>query len=158
MEAMNLTPTIAAYMAGILDGEGCVYVNKRKATGRRKTPGYGVKVCVAITDKSIVDWFQRNVELTSIYGFQPKGNRRYKWVCTWNNSAAERLLLACQPYLVIKVHQAELGLELLKHLREAPKGGTHGVVPEDVVSYREGIKKKVSNLNKRGQTPAAKSD
>lgn len=90
------------YLTGIIDGEGCIYVNRRKASGRRKTPGYSVKVVVSITDHNLVEWFEKHAQLTSICTFQPKGNRKRKWVCTWNNSKAEWLLNSILPYLVIK--------------------------------------------------------
>lgn len=150
MEAMSISPTIAAYMSGILDGEGCIYVNRRKPSGRRLTPGYGVKVVVNITSKAIVDWFRENVELTSIHGHQPEGNRQYKYLCTWNNSAAERLLLACRPYMVIKAAQADLGLALLKDLREN-RGGVGQAVSDELVAWREEIKARISALNRRGR-------
>ena len=143
--------THRAYMAGILDGEGCVYVNRRKATGRRKTPGYGVKVCVSTTDKSLVDWMESNARLTSIYyNDKVEGNRKPKWQCTWNNSAAEWLLNQTMRYLVIKTPQAELGLELLKHLRTTPAHRGQ-LTSDDVVAYRETIKARISKLNQRGR-------
>lgn len=154
MKPMDLKPTVAAYMAGILDGEGCIYVNRRKISGRRQTPGYGVKVAVAITNADIVEWFRNNVYLTSVCGFQPKGNRKYKWLCTWNNSAAEALLLALQPYLVIKVEQARLGLSLLKHLRTHKRTLGKPVEPE-VIGWRESVKQQIATLNMRGRVDSA---
>lgn len=145
-----MTDYSVGYLAGIIDGEGCVYVNRRKATGRRRTPGYGVKVCVSITSRALVDWFVAKARLTSVHHVeQPGGNRKPKWLCTWNNSAAEWLLGLVLPHLVIKKRQAELGLELLKHLRETT--GRRGVaVSPGAVEYREGIKAKIAVLNARG--------
>lgn len=138
------------YLAGIIDGEGCVYVNRRKASGRRKTPGYSVKVVVSITAYSLVEWFITHAELTSICNFQPKGNRKEKWVCTWNNSKAEWILNTVLPHLVIKKRQAILGLELLTHLRTTPieRGKA---ISDSVVEYRESIKQQLSELNFRGR-------
>jgi hypothetical protein len=137
------------YLTGIIDGEGCVYVNRRKVAGRRKTPGYSVKVVVSITDYSLVEWFSKHAKLTSICTYQPQGNRKRKWVCTWNNSKAEWLLNSILPYLVIKKRQAVLGLELLKHLRTTPivRGKE---ISKEVVEYREDIKQQISKLNFRG--------
>jgi len=138
------------YLAGIIDGEGCVYVNRRKASGRRKTPGYSVKVVVSITSYPLVQWFIDNANLTSICHNQPKGNRKEKWVCTWNNSKAEHLLNAVLPYLVIKKQQAILGLELLNHLRTTPiqRGKP---IADEFIQYRESIKQQISKLNFRGR-------
>lgn len=141
----------AAYLAGIIDGEGCVYVNRRKIAGRRKTPGYSVKVVVSITSYSLVEWFIKHADLTSIhYVENPGPNRKPKWGCTWNNSKAEWLLNNVLPYLVIKKLQAMLGIELLEHLRNT-FGGKGKQVSEDNVVYRESIKQQISVLNKRGK-------
>lgn len=138
------------YMAGIIDGEGCVYVNRRKAHGRRKTPGYSVKVVVSITNCDIVEWFKKHAKLTSANYVIRKGNRKNIWLCTWNNSKAEELLDQLVPHLIIKRKQAKLGLELLHHLRTTPiKRGV--CITDDVLEYRENIKQQISKLNFRGK-------
>ena len=145
--------TDIAYFAGIIDGEGCVYVNVRKVggKGRRKTPGFGVKLTISITDECLVNWFKEKCELTSIYYREkPGGNRKPKWQCTWNNSKAEKYLKLVLPHLVIKTQQAILGIELLEHLRNSPIGGDCKQVSEEDVAYRLSIKQKISKLNKRG--------
>ncbi len=146
-----MTDLEIGYLAGIIDGEGCVYVNRRKATGRRKTPGYGVKVCVSITAYSLVEWFVKHAQLTSIHhSSQPEGNRKPKWLCTWNNSKAEWMLELLLPLLVIKQRQATLGLELLKHLRTTPINRGMCIAPE-IINYRESIKMQIATLNFRGK-------
>lgn len=152
---MKMDDLKIGYLAGIIDGEGCVYVNRRKSGGkdRRKTPGYSVKVVVSTTSESLVVWLKKHARLTSVFhNPKPGENRKPKWVCTWNNSAAEWLLTLVSPCLVIKSKQAELGLELLKHLRESklPLGKP---VPQEIVSYRERIKIQIAALNFRGILP-----
>jgi hypothetical protein len=148
--------TERAYMAGIIDGEGCIYVNKRKPTGRRVTPGYGVKVCISITDRGLVDWMAAHAGLQSIHHVaNPGPNRKPKWYCAWNNSMAELLLNQVREFLVIKTRQADLGLELLAHMRTTPleKNALNMMAPvsQENISYRESIKIKIGALNKRGR-------
>jgi hypothetical protein len=138
------------YLAGIIDGEGCVYVNKRKPHGRRKTFGYGVKVVVSITSYSLVEWFVTNARLTSIHHRLPEGNRKPQWMCTWNNSNAEWILNTVLPHLVIKKEQAKIGLELLVHMRTTPVVRGQCISPE-IISYRDSMKDKISLLNRRGK-------
>lgn len=147
-----MTDIEVGYLAGIIDGEGCVYVNKRNPHGRRKTCGYGVKVCVSITSYNLVEWFIKHAQLSSIHHKIPDGNRKEQWLCTWNNSKAEWILKTVLPHLVIKNKQAELGLNLLKHLRETPivRGKC---VQKEHLNYREEIKKSISLLNRRGKIP-----
>ena len=138
-------------MAGIIDGEGCVYVNRRKASGRRKTPGYSVKVCVNITSKEIVNWFRENMELTSVFERHPPGNRKVAWLCTWNNTVAQTLLKQILPYSIIKKKQIELGIQLLDHLKKSKRGGPGNITSDDDIAFREKIKTEISLLNKRGK-------
>lgn len=146
-----MNETQIGYLAGIIDGEGCIYVNRRNPHGRRKTYGYGVKVCVNITSYALVDWLICHAQLTSIHHKpHPKGNRKEQWLCTWNNSKAEWLLNSVFEHLVIKTEQAKLGLQLLHHLRETPviRGKC---VSEENIKFRESIKKQISKLNTRGR-------
>lgn len=147
------------YLAGILDGEGCVYVNRRKVMGNRKTPGYSLKVVVSITSERLVDWLKDRAKLTSIFRAEAneKTNRKAKWLCTWNNTAAEWILKLTLPYLIIKKDQANLGLELIKHL-STTKGHRGVCVPQEAVEYRELIKKKISILNRRGYSLATEAE
>lgn len=155
----QLSPVVAAYLAGIIDGEGCVYVNKRLPTGRRITPGYGVKVVVTITSRVLVEWFRSEAHLTSVHGHQKEGNRKYQWMCTWNNSAAEWLLSEIRPYMVIKTKQADLGLELLAHLRTSKvRGGLGKTVDAKEIEYRDSVKREIAFLNRRGRKGSEHGD
>ena len=143
-----------AYMAGIIDGEGCIYVNRRKPTGRRVTPGYGVKVIVTTTDRCLVDWMIEKAGLRSVFHVKnPPGNRRSKWLCTWNNNHADRLLRQLQKFLVIKTRQADIGIKLCEHLKRSRyrAGGTGKPVLKKEVEFREKIKQEIAALNKRGR-------
>ena len=150
-ERRKMNDFSVGYLAGIVDGEGCIYVNKRKPHGRRKTTGYSVKVCVSITSYDLVEWFIDNAKLSSIFHKKdPPGNRKPSWLCTWNASKAEWLLESILPHLVIKKRQAALGLELLRHLRQTPVNRGECICDEHL-EYRESIKKKISTLNRRGK-------
>ena len=145
---------LTAYMAGILDGEGCVYINRRKPSGRRVTPGYGVKVCVSTTDRALVAWMQRWAGLRSVHHVPfPGPNRRPKWLCTWNNSYASHLLKTVRPFLVIKTKQADLAIGLCAHLLGSQRraGGAGRPVVQAEVAYRESVKQAVALLNQRGR-------
>jgi len=143
-----------AYMAGIIDGEGCVYVNRRKPTGRRVTPGYSVKVTVTTTDKCLVDWMIEKAGLRSVFHSKNlPGNRRQKWSCTWNSHHADKLLRQLRKFLVIKTKQADIGIKLCKHLRGSKNraGGIGKSVLSKDVEFREKLKQEIAVLNKRGR-------
>ena len=89
-----------AYMAGIIDGEGCVTVNNGSW-----------RVTMDNTDEGLVLWFG------SFGGTRPKStqpkNPKHKIVHYWqvtSNREVYRLLMALLPYLKVKRFKAEVAL------------------------------------------------
>ncbi len=86
-----------AYIAGILDGEGCI-------TRWRGTKGWGVQV--GMTDKPVIAWL---AEMGGTFTVRPGGDRRkeqYVWrVLSQRDVIA--LLQAVLPYLRVKHERAQ---------------------------------------------------
>lgn len=99
---------IAAYIAGLMDGEGSFYIEKAR---RRHGFRYRIVVSLAMCDSPAVDfvgkatgktpWKKtlRNHKLTK---------REFAYILTWRNAPAERLLRLILPYLHGKKRQALL--------------------------------------------------
>lgn len=112
-------PVDLAYMAGIVDGEGCFWIGKVKPT---KGNGYVseqfrglLKVCN--TDKRLIDWILFTFDGTESKAtrYQPKAKFHrivYDWVAT-----GDRLLDLCEqlyPYLLLKKEQCEIMIKFRK--------------------------------------------
>jgi len=100
-----------AYVAGFLDGEGTIRINKSytKARGVR----YELQVCAVNTDPRPLIYLQKK------YGggvYTRKLVPRYKNAYCWTlgQHAALKVLEEVLPYLVIKKERAELALEFSK--------------------------------------------
>ena len=105
------TATQAAYMAGIMDGEGCFFIGNYSGNRKNGDKHFQTVIKIASTDKSLVDWLFETFG-GSIRQYTPnqmaKNCRKqvYAWQATSN-----RLLHICEiilPYLVIKKKQAEI--------------------------------------------------
>lgn len=131
------TATQAAYMAGIMDGEGMFYIGNYSGNRKNGDKHFQTVIAVASTDKCLIDWLY-NVFGGGIGQYTPKqlskNSRKqvYRWQATSN-----RLLHICEvilPYLVIKKRQAEIMIEIRstyndehnikgrQHVQNLPKG------------------------------------
>jgi hypothetical protein len=106
------------YLAGILDGEGCLTIG----AGRRETGviNYNPIVLVQNTSRELIEWLQ------SRFGGQvylsKKETEKTKTAWMWRitqKKAIENLLLAVLPYLVIKREQAKILLAFVRLTPEA---------------------------------------
>ena len=109
--------TTAAYMAGILDGEGCLSIGNFSGNRKNGDRHFQTNIAVSSTDKVLIDWI---VETFGGYQgtYTPKQMARngrkqvYRWQCS-----SDRLLHICEitlPYLKIKKRQAEILIEMRK--------------------------------------------
>lgn len=98
--------TEAAYLAGLMDGEGCFYV-ERFATARSPIGfQYRVMVTITMTDKRTIEYIC-NLTGKNFRTRKKKDNRRTAYTVDWRNSIAYDLLKIMLPYLQNKKEQAE---------------------------------------------------
>lgn len=109
--AKALTEIDAAYMAGLVDGEGSIMVLNHRGVAH-------IRIAVANTYLPVLDWI---VEVAAV-GFvamkkmvNPKHKPGGQWWCS--AEAAESVIKQIRPYLKIKPAQADLALETQERLR-----------------------------------------
>lgn len=118
-EIKHLSPTEAAYIAGIVDGEGTIHFAK---TGRY------IRVTVANTDFGLLAW------LTSTCGGTVQRNHapalktngiEYRKLCgTWvvgSWQSVRELLTQIAPFMLVKKEKAERALELIQEWHLTPR-------------------------------------
>jgi len=103
--ANTLTPTQAAYIAGLVDGEGSIFlVNVRG--------GCNIRLTIANSFKAVLDWV---VETTGIGVVRTKQRKNPKHKTNHffqaNPHAAISIIKMIKPYLIIKQKQAQLAIE-----------------------------------------------
>jgi len=109
----ELTQFELGYVAGIVDGEGCISIMRRVA---RRSYGtyhdFTVHVTVGTTTFELCERLMQWVGGKTYYPHEIRGNRKPQayWVITRRGEVRD-FLLALQPYLLIKKEQAKLALE-----------------------------------------------
>ena len=148
--------TDLAYLAGLIDGEGTVTLEKhgRRRKGNNEM-GISPIVLVANTDYTLI---QHTVNLFRKLGVNPyvksqnpkKKNRRKKtcyWVTCKGLNKCKRILIPLLPYLVGKQAQARLILEWIES-----RGDTNVAKGKPYSDYDFQIWDKVKSINHRGVT------
>jgi hypothetical protein len=143
---------IDAYAAGLVDGEGCIYVQDsvRKGSGRRAYSAT-VEIGMAEKAKSLLTAMQR-VHGGTVKSSRPASDRwaaSYAW--TVSGTDAERCLERLLPYLVLKKEQARLALLVQQIRRElVPEGGMHAKWTDEAAMRCQTIKAAIQELNRKG--------
>jgi len=100
--------TDKAYIAGLVDGEGCITIAKRKNGNKRGKPWYyQPTIAIGNTDRRLLDF------LIPLYGgwiTKPKSKENNKQAYVWFISGKDRKIFLKDiiPYLKAKREQAEI--------------------------------------------------
>ena len=131
------------YLAGIVDGEGYIFIVFSKST-----QNYLCGVYIKNTDKELLDLFAKYFGGNVTFHKRSKPNHKdtYQWVCFGNKAA--KLCKQILPYLIIKRKQAELLLKFSKTLKKNLKDNYK--LSKDTENKRKMLIKKIKTLNKRG--------
>ena len=113
----HLSETDKAYLAGIIDGEGCITINRYIKKGT--APVYRPFVEIANTSPALKKWLDERFP-ERIYW---RTGIRHGWrdIYRWTLSGNRQVMVFCReiaPYLVIKREQAELVAQGYIHLSE----------------------------------------
>lgn len=145
----TLSDLDAAYIAGIVDGEGCVTLSKLTDATMRDGHSYRPCVMISNTNRVLMQY------LTAIVGVgrvnkrkpsSPNSKISYVWVC-WSKQATS-LLYQLLPFLVLKKKQAELLLDFQR--KSSQNFGMRGL-PPNIRRYQEKACHQMRRLNKRGK-------
>lgn len=133
-----------AYLAGIVDGEGSIYIGNFSSNPKTGSKYYQTNIEVTNSDKPLMDWIvQVFGGRISIYtaAQRPKNARRtyYRWIATGERVThlAEILL----PYLIAKKKQAEIMTKMRETYK--PKTGVQrgvqgiAVLDKEILDLRQ---------------------
>ena len=113
---VEYTVAQSAYLAGIIDGEGTLFIGNYGNKDKNRGNGFfQTVIAVTTTDKCLIDWLYSNFggwmsEYTPKQRAENCKGPVYSWKCT-----GDRLTHLCEimiPYLVIKKDQAEILLQM----------------------------------------------
>lgn len=134
-----------AYIAGIVDGEGSIFVTKNPKTM------YPI-VTVAMTHKGVIEWICDKLKTPSLWINNQTGLRRgTNWKPQWRvqiqGRRAKILVAYLRPYLKVKAQHAEL---LSDYPVDARIGPGKKVGASEINAVRESIRLQIKKLNRRG--------
>jgi hypothetical protein len=121
----HLTEAEKGYLAGIIDGEGCILMNREK--GKKGDYIYRVFVTIANTSMKLHEWLEEKLpgrgyvrqaypgEKRSPTSHPERWKTSYNWTISGSRVAIV-LLREIAPYLIIKREQAELLVNGYVHL------------------------------------------
>lgn len=100
---------LLSYVAGIIDGEGCIGVHKERKY-QSGTTKYRMRVIVGNCDKRLVVFLRNNFG-GSISNRNTRGNRQVAYAWELSANQAKRFLDMILPYLFLKKDQAKAAIE-----------------------------------------------
>ena len=139
---------IAAYCAGLIDGEGCI------SMGTVKTK-YTIFIAVVMTEEKAVRFLKKHYE-GSLMKRQRKHYHKPIWAWRVYARKAETCLRSIYPYLLVKKEQASVCLQMRDHLQEAgsltrgPIGNRNVNKDEEILAFRKKLKSRITELNRKG--------
>lgn len=99
---------IAAYAAGIFDGEGYVDIYTATTTKASKSPSFMLRVIISQKDGRIMNWLQDNFGGSVLLARKDKYSI-YRWDI--RSQAAKQFLSIIYPFILIKKEQVKIALE-----------------------------------------------
>jgi hypothetical protein len=122
---LYMSNTDAAYLAGLLDGEGCISIVFRepKSVSRETGTQVVIQVRISMTDYETVKWC---ADVTGtpdkIYAIAARNAKhRDQWCWSPGINSGYDILSQCLPYLKTKRRQAEIFLELVEIRRASTR-------------------------------------
>ena len=146
---LSITVAQAAYLAGIIDGEGFVGLSKKKdLKGVRGGYSYRPYIGVSNTCKSVIDWIAGVTKIGNVRANSPpKAGHKPSWRWEAWSQKASYVLRAVRPYMVIKTRQADLIILYTATATRHP--GNPGLTVEER-QFQIDTYEKLKAINKRG--------
>ena len=129
----TMSPTENAYVAGIIDGEGCVEFKwvDRIRRDRKGTPTYRtliVRLEVPQVDKRLIDWLmevtKEGTRDIKRYPKHPTYQDQHRWRVGYHG--VYRVLKQVYPYLIVKKQKAKLVIDYYDKKFSTKKFGRGG--------------------------------
>ena len=144
-------------MAGLIDGEGCIIIEKQKGKGRGTFNPYGrflLRLEILNTDSMLMEWLRKNY---GGYVFIAKTRQKihHKFEQHWrlHSQKAASLLESCLPFLKVKTEQAKSAISFQKTFPSKIERHSNGQVmrlDSKLFEERQSYYEKMKTLNRKG--------
>jgi hypothetical protein len=144
----NITDNQAAYIAGLIDGEGTITICRQKPQKVTHAIPYIPFVAISNTNYKLMDYL---VVITGIGTPRSRkdlrGNRKESWQWDVQREELRNFLNRISPYLIIKIEQAKILFEFLDTFKDYDR---FNPVPLRDQALRDILCEEIQALNKRG--------
>lgn len=129
-------PTQVAYLAGIIDGEGSIYIGNFSCNAKTGSPYFQTNIQVTNTSKELIDWLEDTfggLVSKRTPRQMAKNSTKQAWVWTASGDRVTHICELITPYLICKKRHAEIMLKMratYTNERHAKKGN-QGLIPLD---------------------------
>lgn len=134
-----------AYLAGLVDGEGYLGAGNERAKSKGEGGDITPRVTISNNNYEVLGWARTLLGLGYIETRNGKGKRNTNYTLRLTGPKCEPFLRLLRPFLKVKVHQADLLIELVAIRRLSQ--GSRRYEPE----RQQVIKKELHELNRKFQ-------
>jgi hypothetical protein len=144
-------PTQIAYLAGIIDGEGCFYIGKIKhnpTSPNQQKQQWHVMVKITSCDIVLIDWLREHFTGCSENTYRWTAKKAfYRGVYSWSlgGNALDYFLPLLDPFLTIKKEHCKVMIDIRKTFK---KGGNQSL-SDEILQKRQDLMIKMRKLNSR---------
>jgi len=140
--------TKLAYLAGIIDGEGCFYIGNVKQGKYGNRRQWHTLVKITSCDKCLIDWLRNHFTGCSENTYRWTAKKKfYRPVYSWTISGKklDYFLPILLPYFVIKKEHCKIMIEI----RKTFKNWGSKRIPDDIFAKRYDFMKAMRKINSR---------
>lgn len=144
---LTMKETDAAYVAGLLDGEGCIsmFLAKQHHASGLVSERVGISLSLYMTHKQTVEHIKTVTGSTANVLHVPgRDNRQDQWLWKPGLNEAYGIIVTCLPFMVTKKRNAELFIEIMDLRKRSTRWGRNW-------DEQLRIMKENQALNKRGR-------
>lgn len=143
----KLSKELAAYLAGLMDGDGNISIARQRYGGKDKSPHYRLCAVINMTHRETVQWINLTIP-GSLYSIQSKFDYRGSWnrkpIHRWSiwGQRAVWFISQIAPYMRVRKKQAQLAILFQSSIKSGRKTNEKGkgkfvCLAENELSKRE---------------------
>lgn len=144
-----------AYIAGLIDGEGCITIAKHKSgQPKGKMWYYQPIITLANTDKTMINYITERYECNIVKQQRRKENYKQMYWISFTGDRLKIFLNDILPYLVCKRTQARIVLNFPNYAHRGWGWGRTAIGrTEEEINKQNSLFLKIRKLNSRGVKP-----
>ncbi len=153
--AKEYNPLHLAYLAGIIDGEGCIHIGYYFNKSQNRAT-YHTLIQVTSTDKPLIEWLSNKFGgKAALYtkAQTPKNSRQIPYVWKITGDDLTHLCRLVLPFMISKKDQIKIMIKMRETFydQHEPKKGQQGIQPmsQELINFRHSLMSELRSLHCR---------